>query len=83
MTEGIHETANIHPGAIVEEGARIGEGCVVGPFCHIGPEVVLGARVELECIAVVREPGPAQPMREELIDQEERVERVYRRPGAQ
>ena len=45
--------------------------------------LALGARVELECIAVVREPGPAQPMREELIDQEERVERVYRRPGAQ
>ena len=45
--------------------------------------LALGARVELECIAVVREPGPAQPMREELINQEERVERVYRRPGAQ
>ena len=45
--------------------------------------LALDARVEVECIAVVHEPAPAQPIREELIDQEDRVERVYRRPGAQ
>ncbi len=45
--------------------------------------LALNGRVELECIAVIREPGAAQPIREELIDREDRVERVYKRPGAQ
>jgi reactive intermediate/imine deaminase len=45
--------------------------------------LALGGRLEVECIAVVREPEPAQPIREEMVDEEDRVERVYKRPGAQ